>query len=114
MVYLVTSTAVELRMDLFPAKVVERRNGEETVHEVTRLLVGLDEIWVWEMVNGRAELVVNDRYESIDGRPTIGWTAQVSDGSELWFMRASGCGCGNPLRGWQPPFMTVQGANGLR
>lgn len=105
-----TTTAVELRLDLFPAKVVEITPiGEELrVHQVTRLLVSRDEIWVWEMAGGRPQLVINDRYESIDGRRTTGWTALLSDGSGLSFRRASGCGCGNPLRGWQPPFMVVQ------
>ncbi len=106
MVYPVTQASVELRMDLFPAEI----HQGETIYYVARLLVGLDEIWVWTMVNGTIELVINDRYEEITGRPTIGYTATLSDGSQLYFKRASGCGCGNPLRGWRPPFYTTQGA----
>jgi hypothetical protein len=110
----VTTAFVELRMDLFPAKVVLNPDQDgQAVHEVTRLLIGLDEIWVWEMVDGQVELVVNERYEEITGRRTTGWTALLSDGQTLFFMRASGCGCGNPLRGWMPPFQTVSGAKTL-
>lgn len=110
-----TSTTVELRMDLFPARVVLNPDQDgQVVHEITRLLVGLDEIWAWAMVDGQPELVVNERYEEITGRRTTGWTAHLADGeSTLYFTRATGCGCGNPLRGWQPPFMTVAGANTL-
>lgn len=106
-----TTSFVELRMDLFPARVVVTRDADETVYEVTRLLVGLDEIWVWAMVDGTPQLVVNERYESIDGRRTIGWTADLGEGDQVFFNRASGCGCGNPLRGWQPPFQTTQGTS---
>lgn len=102
-------------MDLFPARVVLNPDQDgQVVHEITRLLVGLDEIWAWEMVDGQPALVVNERYEEITGRRTTGWTAHLGDGeSTLYFTRATGCGCGNPLRGWQPPFMTVSGANTL-
>lgn len=104
-----TDTATELRLDLFPATVIENPGTpDEFVHHVTRLLVGRDEIWVWEMRDGVPQLAVNDRYEEISGRRTTGWTATMSDGSTLFFRRASGCGCGNPLRGWSPPFWTVQ------
>lgn len=109
-----TTPAVELRMDLFPARVVVQPDQtDQVVYEVTRLLVGLDEIWAWSMVDGLPALVVNGRYEEITGRRTTGWTATLGDGRTLYFMRATGCGCGNPLRGWQPPFMTVSGANTL-
>lgn len=110
-----TAPWVELRMDLFPARVVVQPDtGEESVHEVTRLLVGLDEIWAWEMQNGAPVLVLNERYESVTGRRTTGWTMLLGDGRSVFFMRASGCGCGNPLRGWMPPFQTVQGSSYLQ
>jgi hypothetical protein len=106
-----TTAWVELRLDLFPAKIViDEGQDDEVVHEITRLLVGLDEIWAWAMVDGQPALVLNERYEEITGRRTIGWTATLGDGRTAWFRRASGCGCGNPLRGWMPPFQTVQGA----
>jgi hypothetical protein len=114
----VTAAFVELRMDLFPARVVvnpdQGTDAGEEIFEITRLLVGLDEIWVWAMVAGAPALVLNERYEDISGRRTIGWTATLGDGRTAYFKRASGCGCGNPLRGWQPPFMTVQGASTLQ
>lgn len=107
----VTAPAVELRMDLFPARIVANPGDPEmeTVYEITRLLVGRDEIWAWAMVEGSPQLVLNERIESIEGRRTTGWTATLSDGSSVYFTRATGCGCGNPLRGWQPPFQTTQG-----
>lgn len=105
-----TVGVVEMRLDLFPARLVLNPATESRIiWEVTRLIVGLDEIWAWEVDRfGQIRVAVNDRYESIDGRRTTGWTAQLSTGDSLYFNRASGCGCGNPLRGWSPPFPTVQ------
>lgn len=109
-----TTPAVELRVDLFPARVIlQPGQDDEVVFEVARLLIGLDEVWVYVVNNGVVNLVLNERYEEISGRRTIGWTATLGDGRTLFMMRASGCGCGNPLRGWLPPFMTVQGSNYL-
>ena len=101
----------ELRLDLFPAHVTLNpgTDAEQALREA-RILVGLDEIWVYAWNSrGAIEQVWNERYEQIDGRRTTGWTAQLGDGSTLHFIRSAGCGCGNPLRGWLPPFATVQG-----
>lgn len=103
-------THVELRLDLFPAVVVENHGTDnEIVHPECRLLVGLDEIWAWKIGENGPELAVNERYEGIEGRRIQGWVATTGEGSKLHFRRALGCGCGNPLRGWRPPFDTVHG-----
>lgn len=103
---------VEVRLDLFPAVVVENYGTDhEVVHPECRLLVGLDEIWAWKMTDSGATLAVNERYEAVEGRRAHGWHATTGDGSRLHFRRATGCGCGNPLRGWQPPFPTVHGVS---
>lgn len=102
---------IELRLDLFPALIrINPDTDQERVLRETRLFVGLDEIWIWQWAsNGTVELVLNERYETLTGRRTTGWTAELGDGSTIWFQRAPGCGCGNPLRGWIAPFATVQG-----
>lgn len=100
----------ELVLDLFPATVVENYGtDQEIVHAECRLLVGRDEIWAWKMTDAGATLAVNERYETIAGRRAHGWRATTGEGSTLHFQRSSGCGCGNPLRGWSPPFATVHG-----
>jgi hypothetical protein len=105
-----TAGVIEMRLDLFPAHLVLNPDSETpTIWRTTRLIVGRDEIWAWEHDRfGQVQLVLNDRYESVTGRRTTGWTATLSTGDSLYFNRASGCGCGNPLRGWSPPFSTVQ------
>lgn len=96
---------VTLRTDLWPAHV----QVEDELYSPSRLLLSLDEIWVWYMRDGQNELVVNERVVDLQGDRKTGWTVQLDDGRTLLFRRSSGCGCGNPLRGFQPPFITVQG-----
>lgn len=98
---------VTLRTDLWPAHVQLGTEGE--VFSPARLLLSLDEVWVWYMRDGQNELVINERVLEVSGERKIGWTVELDNGSTLYFRRANGCGCGNPLRGFQPPFITVQG-----
>lgn len=99
--------SVTLRTDLWPAHVQLGDDGE--VFSPARLLLSMDEIWVWFMRDGERQLVVNERVLEVDGSRNAGWTVQLENGEVLYFRRASGCGCGNPLRGFQPPFITMQG-----
>lgn len=104
-------TYIELRCDLFPATAwVNKDTDSEQYFLDVRVLTSQDEIWVYQAVNGTPQLVYNDRFETLSGRRATGWTASTSTGDSFFFQRSSGCGCGNPLRGWIPPFPTVQGA----
>ncbi len=87
-----------VRLDLFPAEVMVAG----TRYSPSRAIVTDDAIHVYmDATNGPAE-VFTARMDDFQGRRTIGYTVITDDGEQISVSRASGCGCGSRLRGFNP------------
>jgi len=105
----VTTDPVVVRLDLFPATVVRGSDREPVVTRTARLYATNDTIYVYEEAGEQPELVLEARYEDVEGRNTTGWTFTLWDGDTLHTRRGEGCGCGSRLRGFRPWTYMVQG-----
>jgi hypothetical protein len=91
--------------DTFPACVTVG----ELVHDTARAVVTRTHVYVWTADTGSPTLVEAAAYNPEESSvPPLNASRnkrtalRLADGRELHIVRASGCGCGNPLRHWQP------------
>lgn len=89
--------AAFVRIDMFPATVTV--NGTESFAPA-RTYVTDDSVLVYMDASNGPELVYSDRLADFEGRRTIGYTATTDSGDVVSINRASGCGCGSRLRGY--------------
>lgn len=88
---------VDVRADLFPAKVV---TPEGDVFDPVKVLVGLDRIWVYQVTGNTGKLLHEWMLDDIKGTSQYGYTATVA-GKDVQIFKATGCGCG-VNKGWRP------------
>ncbi len=88
------------RLDLYPANLT--LNG--VLYQNVRVIPTADTIYAYrEGTDGEGPVeFLNERISDFDGKNTIGWTATLHDGRQVFFQRSNGCGCGSRLRGYRP------------
>jgi hypothetical protein len=106
----VTGPAVDDRVvlrDAFPAEVTRSTDG--VVWRSARAVITRSRVYVW-VAQGREPLLVLDEPYDPAGSTVPAFNARPGDGSHLTLTaggqvhinRQRGCGCGNPLKAWQP------------
>lgn len=93
--------------DAFPAEVTDSRTG--TVYRSARAVVTRDRVLVW-VAQGRERLLVIDEPYRPELSSVPPYNARPSEAAHLALVgpglvhinRQRGCGCGNPLKAWQP------------
>ena len=93
-----------IRLDLFPATVVEHAPGDETptTRDKCRVFVTNDAVYVYQDAYGGPQVVIEGPLYDFSGNNKVGWSAQIDDGPLLDISRSRGCGCGSLLRGINP------------
>lgn len=92
-----------IRLDLFPADVIEHVTGEDDkVYGKCRVFVTNDEVRVYQDAYGGPQVVIGGPLYDFSGDNKVGWTATIDDGPTISISRSRGCGCGSMLRGINP------------
>lgn len=93
-----------IRLDLFPATVIEHQTGDEipVTYDKCRVFVTNDEVRIYQDAYGGPQIVIDGPLFDFSGDNKVGWTAQIDGGPLLSISRSRGCGCGSMLRGINP------------
>ena len=90
--------SVEIGLDYFPARVTLPSGAELGP---CRVFVADGRVQVWVLRDGKPEIYYDRELVSSSGSSARGFSLQVGDG-EVRVSRDPGCGCGNPLRRYNP------------
>lgn len=86
--------AAYIRIDLYPATVTDRQGTKRVIVTDSHLVIAGDS-------NTGPEIQEVYTVYDFEGSNKTGWTVTLEDegGEQIYFKRASGCGCGSRLRG---------------
>lgn len=89
---------VQVALDMFPARVTLPSGA---TLRTARVFVANGRVQVYTNDNGRAKLYYDRELLSSSGNTARSLDLQVADGS-VKVARTTGCGCGNPLKRFNP------------
>jgi hypothetical protein len=96
---------VRIVLDAFP---VEVRTSDRVWRDARVALLEGGELAVWTSISGEPNpgpgpfRVLTASALSREGTPSRGMTLQTDSHGTVTLKMQSGCGCGNPLRSWNP------------
>lgn len=89
---------IRVALDMFPANVYTPNGGR---HDPSRIVIADDEAKVYIASGAGIVCVFTAPVLSIEGNRMAGYSIQTPTG-ELKAISAGGCGCGSPLRSFDP------------
>jgi len=91
--------SIQISLDAFPAKVTLPSGAE--LSPVRAYLVD-GRVEIYHVVGGTVDLYYSRDVRSIDGRSVLSGINVLVDDGEVRIKKASGCGCGHPLKSYNP------------
>lgn len=89
---------IRVALDMFPANIYTPNGGR---YDPSRVVIADDVVKVYLASGAGIETVYAAPVLSTEGNRMAGYSIQTPDG-EVKALSAGGCGCGNPLRSFDP------------